>query len=76
MKVIRTVQTVKNGQISLNLPEEFSGQEVEIIILKKEEFSIKKKSLKGALQMYANPELIPLESQAWENAVQEKYNDR
>jgi len=32
--------------------------------------------LRGALQKYAKPELIPLEAKAWENAVEEKYVDR
>lgn len=76
MKIIRTVKTVENGQVLLNLPSEFSGQQVEIIILTKEYSSIKKNSLKGALQNYANPELIALESKAWENSMEEKYGDR
>lgn len=73
MKIIRTVKTVENGQVLLNLPSEFSGQQVEIIILTKEYSSIKKNSLKGALQNYANPELMTLESKAWENSMEEKY---
>ncbi|WP_017295284.1 hypothetical protein [Geminocystis herdmanii] len=48
MKIIRTIKTVENGQVLLNLPSEFSGQQVEIIILTKEYSSIKKNSLKGA----------------------------
>ncbi|MBF2058560.1 MAG: hypothetical protein IGQ45_15435 [Cyanobacterium sp. T60_A2020_053] len=76
MEIIRTVQTVENGQILLNLPSEFSGQQVEIIILTKEYSSPKKNSLKGALQNYINPELMTLESKAWENFIAEKYGDR
>ena len=76
MEVIRTVQTVKNGQILLDLPSELSGREVEIIVLTKEPTKQRKKSLRGALQKYARPEFISQESNAWENAVEEKYGDR
>lgn len=75
MTVIRTVKTVKNGQVLLNLPSEFSGQQVEIIVSTKEYSQVKKKSLKGILQNYANPELTVLESTAWENSVKEKYDN-
>ncbi|MDJ0590755.1 MAG: hypothetical protein QNJ72_12265 [Pleurocapsa sp. MO_226.B13] len=37
---------------------------------------LQKKSLRGALQKYARPESIAQESNAWENAVEEKYGDR
>lgn len=76
MEVIRAVQTVENGRISLDLPSELSGKEVEIIVLTKDTIKLRKKSLRGALQKYARPELIPQESSAWENAVEEKYGDR
>ncbi|WP_324281638.1 hypothetical protein VKI21_07460 [Cyanobacterium aponinum UTEX 3222] len=76
MTVIRTVQTVENGQILLSLPSQFSGKEVEIIILTKDYSQVKKKSLKGILQTYTNPELMTLGSTAWENFVEEKYGDR
>lgn len=76
MTVIRTIQTVENGQVLLGLPSEFLGKQVEIIVLTKESSQVKKKSLKGILQNYANPELIALESKVWENFVEEKYGDR
>ena len=76
MEVIRAVQTVENGQISLDLPSELSGKEVEIIVLTKDTAKPQKKSLRGALQKYARPELIPQESNAWINAVEKKYGDR
>ena len=75
MKIIRTVKTVENGQVLLNLPLEFSGQQVEIIIFTKQYSPIKKNSLKGALHNYAKPELIALESTTWENYVKDKYGD-
>lgn len=33
MEAIRSIQTVKNGEIHLQLPKQFWGQEVEIIVL-------------------------------------------
>ena len=76
MTVIRSKQTVKDGQVLLDLPLELSGQEVEIIVLTKSIVQGKKKSLRGILHQYAKPELISLESEAWSNAVEEKYGDR
>ena len=48
MEVIRTVKTVENGRVLLNLPSEFSGKEVEIIVLTRDSAK-QKKSLRGAL---------------------------
>ncbi len=76
MEVIRTVQTVKNGQVLLDLPPELSGQQVEIVVFTKKTEPVQRKSLKGVLQSYAKPDLISLESTAWENAAGEKYGDR
>ncbi len=73
MRVIRTIQTVKNGQILLDLPSELSEKEVEVIILIKDVPKTQRKSLRGALQNYAHPDLIDLESSAWENAAEKKY---
>jgi len=75
MTVIRAVKTVKNGQVLLNLPAEFSGQQVEIIVSTKEYYQVKKKSLKGVLENYANPELIALESTVWEKVAEKKYDN-
>ncbi|AFY81289.1 hypothetical protein [Oscillatoria acuminata] len=76
MEVIRTVQTVKNGQVLLDLPPELSGQQVEIVVFTKKNNPVQRKSLKGVLQSYAKPDLISLESTAGENAAGEKYGDR
>lgn len=76
MEVIRSIQMVKDGQVLLNLPSELSGQQVEVIVLAKQKLSSKGKSLRGALRQYAKPELIALESGAWEQAMEEKYADR
>ncbi len=76
MEVVRTVQTVTNGRISLDLPSEFSGKEVEIIVLTRDAAKSTRKSLRGTLQQYARPELTPQESRAWADAVEDKYGDR
>lgn len=77
MEAIREIQTVKNGEVHLHLPKQFWGQQVEIIILALPQLDttapIGKKSLRGALKHYANPELIAKEQDAWQDAVSEKY---
>lgn len=68
MEAIRQIQTVQNGLVSLQLPEQFWGKEVEIIILStsqpEENNTIPKKSLRGCLRQYANPTLIEYENEA------------
>ena len=79
MEAIREVRIVENGQVLLNLPANFWGQQVEIIILstgKSEVLPNRKKSLRGCLRAYADPDLIPLEKDAWAQAMVEKYADR
>lgn len=60
MRAIREIKTVENGQIQLQLPEEFWGQSVEIIVIPACE-AIRKpasKSLRGSLKHYAQAEWI------------------
>ncbi len=65
MEAIRAIQTVENGEIHLRLPEQFWGQEVEIIVLPVPQADSRhvtpSKSLRGYLKHYAKPELIPQE---------------
>ncbi|MBD2653641.1 hypothetical protein H6G45_09085 [Synechocystis sp. FACHB-383] len=68
MEVIRSIDMVQDGQVVLNLPSEWSGQQVEVIVLTKQKPSSKRKIMRGALRQYAKPELIPLESDVWERA--------
>lgn len=75
MEVIRTIKTVHNGQVLLDLPAELSGRQVEIIVLTRAKSSPTQKSLRGALREYAQPNLIPLESSAWGNFLEEKYGN-
>lgn len=80
MEAIRKIQTVENGEIHLQLPKQFWGQEVEIIVLSASEQTlqpvIRKKSLRGCLRRYAKPELIAQEQDAWLAAVSEKHERR
>jgi hypothetical protein len=80
MEVIRKIQTVENGEIHLRLPEQFWGQEVEIIVLGSPQATAlrtaAKKGLRGSLRQYARPERIPDEEQAWQNAARDKHEHR
>ncbi|MEY4193860.1 MAG: hypothetical protein RLZZ226_228 [Pseudomonadota bacterium] len=77
MHAIRTIQTVKNGEVHLQLPRQLWGQEVEIIVLPAPEPTppspTDKKSLRGRLRAYANPECIAQEQKAWQTAMRDKH---
>jgi hypothetical protein len=77
MEAIRDIQTVTNGEIHLQLPQQFWGQEVEIIVLPVPSSNVSsrtpKRSLHGSLKSYANPELIATEQDAWQAAAGEKH---
>jgi hypothetical protein len=80
MEAIRSIQTVNNGEIHLQLPKQFWGQEVEIIVLISPQQAmqpiIRKKSLRGCLKHYAKPDLIAQEQNAWQTVVGEKHERR
>ena len=80
MEAIRNIQSVKNGEVHLRLPQQFWGQEVEIIVLPAPRVSAPspapKRSLRGRLKGYANPELIARENDAWQAAAGEKHEPR
>ncbi len=62
-----------------NLPESLRNRNVEVIILPAnvvKENKRRRKSLKGSLRQYANPDLIPLEKDAWAKAAEEKHANR
>jgi thiamine pyrophosphate-dependent acetolactate synthase large subunit-like protein len=72
MEAIRNIQTVKNGEVHLQLPKQFWGQEVEVIVLAMQQPApppLGKKSLRGSLKRYANPVLTDKEQSAWLNSV-------
>jgi len=64
------------------LPESFNNKKVEVIIFPIEEEVAEKKPKKtirdfaGILNEYANPDLVPLEKEAWKMAVMEKHGSR
>ncbi len=77
MEAIWKTQTVKGGQVQVHLPRQFWGQQVEIIVrsaIQQESPSPRKKSLRGCLHHYADSSLIARESEAWQEAVREKYD--
>jgi hypothetical protein len=79
MQAIREIQTVEQGKVTVRLPQAFWGQQVEIIVLSErhlEQPPAWKKSLRGCLQSYAQPELISTEADAWAEAAGEKYASR
>ena len=72
MEAIREIQTVKNGKVQLQLPKQFWGQEVEIIVLAMRQPAMPpmaKKSLRGILKRYANSALMEKEKSAWLDSV-------
>lgn len=78
MEAIRTIQTVKEGRVHLQLPKQFWGRQVEIIVLstpRQENRTTPQKKLRGCLHQYANPKLIEREKEAWRDAVSEKYGN-
>jgi hypothetical protein len=80
MEAIRRIQTVENGEIHLQLPKQFWGQEVEIIVLTSPQQTIqptdRKKSLRGCLKHYAKPDLMAQEQDVWQTVVSEKHERR
>jgi len=77
MEAIRSIQTATNGEIHLQLPKQFWGHEVEIIVLTSPQKTIThKKSLRGCLRRYANPDLIAQEQDAWQTVMAEKHEHR
>lgn len=80
MEAIRNIQTVENGEIYLQLPEQFWGQEVEIIVLPSQPRTIStvtpKNSLRGCLRRYARPDLMEQEQDVWQVAVSDKHGHR
>ncbi len=81
MEAIRSIQTVANGTIYLQLPKQFWGQEVEIIVIPSlqqvmQQPTTRKKSLRGSLKRYAKPALMAQEQDAWQSVASEKYAHR
>ena len=78
MDAMRVIQKVENGQVCLQLPDCFWGQEVEIIVLRASsaaapDATASRNSVRGSLKRYAKPELISSESEAWALAASAKH---
>lgn len=77
MEAIRTIQNVTEGEVHLTLPKSFWGRQVEIIVLATDQAdqlpSKGKKSLRGVLGHYANPERMAEESNAWLDSVRDHH---
>ena len=80
MEAIRTIQTVENGEINLQLPKQFWDQQVEIIVLTAPQEGsqrvVPNKSLRGCLKQYAKPDLLNQEEDAWPAVAGEKHEPR
>jgi len=72
----------KTADGKIDVPKEYLeglSSDVKIIILCENpvtttpENPIPRKNIKGIIRQYANPELIPLEKEAWGEAVKEKH---
>jgi len=69
--------------VKINIPNEYLqriSSDVKIIILydnpmpaPQKTVSPQKKSIKGIINRYANPERVPLEKEAWGEAAREKH---
>ena len=75
MEYLRT--TIDSSVLTpiINLPYSLRNKNVEIIVLPVEKTVniTKRKSLKGCLNKYANPDLLALEKDAWKKALEEKH---
>lgn len=75
MEAIREICTVKQGNLVLQLPQQFWDCEVEVIILPlQKKSSAQKKSLRGVLHQYAQPDYISQEKLAWQASVSDNDN--
>ncbi|MEO8210935.1 MAG: hypothetical protein ABI840_10260 [bacterium] len=83
MNAIREIKKVKNGKVEIELPKDFNGNEVEVIVLlnnklEKKSGTHRKKAIEkfgGILKDYANPVLIQNEKDiAWTKVAKDKYD--
>jgi len=82
MNAVEFRTTITNGKI--DVPSQYLqgiSSDVKIIILYdntapalEKPVAYRSKSIKGVLNKYANPELIPLEKEAWGEAVKDKHD--
>jgi hypothetical protein len=79
--MIREIVKPENTNLTINIPEDYVGQEIEYIVFPISKSSTKKvinnndiESLGGILNKYANPSKIELEDKAWELHVMDKFS--
>ncbi|WP_027339021.1 hypothetical protein [Halonatronum saccharophilum] len=78
MNFIRKIIDSNSIATIMDLPVELKNKKVEVIVLPVDDDPKEKKntkSLKGILNKYSNPDLIKEEEEAWQMAVEEKYED-
>ena len=80
--MIREIIKPKDTNLTINIPEDYVGKEIEYIVFPLEsKISYKKNnsknisSLKGILSKYANPSKTLQEDSAWKDYIQEKFKN-
>lgn len=77
MEYVREITDSSKLMSLFNLPKAMHNKRVEVIILPLDETVRQStKNLRGSLCKYAKPELQAIESDAWINEVEEKYETR
>jgi len=79
--MIREIVKPKDTNLTINIPEDYVGQEIEYIVFPISKSSTPKvknndsiESLGGILNKYADPSKIELEDQAWKLHVIDKFS--
>jgi hypothetical protein len=77
-KMIREVIRPQHTTLTINIPTSYIDKEVEFIMFPLDEKettqkSKTKKSLKGVFNNYADNSKIPLEDNAWQDYIMDKY---
>ena len=78
--MIREIVRPEDTNLTINIPDDYVGQEIEYIVFPISKSSTKKvrnnniESLGGILNKYADPSKIELEDQAWKLHVIDKFS--
>jgi len=76
--MIREVIRPKQTNITINIPRNYIGREIEYIIFPLDEKDVEivhksKKSLRGVFNQYADKSKLALENTAWQNHIVGEY---